>query len=330
MDVAIVGAGIAGLSCADALRATGHSVALFDKGRGPGGRMSTRRLATPLGTVSIDHGAQYFTARHPAFCTLAAEWAAAGVAARWSEAGDDAFVGVPGMNAVVRQLASGHSVTWAHRITGLVQRPDGWRLIGETGEAGPFDAAILAIPAEQAAAMLSLHDMAFTRLALHARSQPCWAAMYVFDQSLTGLPPIVRSSGAVAWAARNSAKPGRTGPESWIVQGNPAWSGSMIDCAREEIAEVLLAELTKLAGGPLPPPVATQAHLWRFALSAGTGDGAMWNAEMRLGVCGDWLLGPRVECAWLSGRMLADRIAYAAPLGTRRTERAEAMRLEVS
>ena len=53
-------------------------------------------------------------------------------------------------------------------------------------------------------------------------------------------------------------------------------------------------------------PVAAVSHRWRYALSAGTGDGALWNRDIRLGVCGDWLLGPRVECAWLSGRMLAD------------------------
>jgi hypothetical protein len=43
-------------------------------------------------------------------------------------------------------------------------------------------------------------------------------------------------------------------------------------------------------------------------MSSGTGDGALWCAEKKLGACGDWLLGPRVECAWLSGRVLAQRM----------------------
>ena len=53
MRIAIIGAGMAGLSCADALRDEGHEIALFDKGRGPGGRMSTRRVDTPLGPVPV-------------------------------------------------------------------------------------------------------------------------------------------------------------------------------------------------------------------------------------------------------------------------------------
>lgn len=67
MRVAVVGAGMAGLACGEALVAAGHSVVLFDKGRGAGGRMSSRRMATPLGEVGFDHGAQHMTARDPAF-----------------------------------------------------------------------------------------------------------------------------------------------------------------------------------------------------------------------------------------------------------------------
>ena len=67
MKTAIIGAGMAGLSCARALIAAGQNVDLFDKGRGPGGRMSTRRMETPIGEIRWDHGAQFFTARDDRF-----------------------------------------------------------------------------------------------------------------------------------------------------------------------------------------------------------------------------------------------------------------------
>ena len=66
-SVAIIGAGIAGLSCADALTAEGWQVTLFDKGRKAGGRMASRRLETPHGEASFDFGAQYFTVRDAGF-----------------------------------------------------------------------------------------------------------------------------------------------------------------------------------------------------------------------------------------------------------------------
>ena len=75
----------------------------------------------------------------------------------------------------------------------------------------------------------------------------------------------------------------------------------------------VLAELTRsfalAVSGALPAIIAAQVHRWRFALSAGTGIGTLWNAEIGLGACGDWLLGPRVECAWLSGKYLSELVA---------------------
>ncbi|MDO9620329.1 MAG: FAD-dependent oxidoreductase, partial [Moraxellaceae bacterium] len=41
-SIAIIGAGMSGLSCASALQQLGHNVTVFDKSRGMGGRMSTR------------------------------------------------------------------------------------------------------------------------------------------------------------------------------------------------------------------------------------------------------------------------------------------------
>ena len=300
---------MSGLSCANQLRASGHSVSLFDKGRGPGGRMSTRRLQTALGEVSIDHGAQYFTARDQAFRELVATWSGLGVAKPWPLAGADAWVGVPGMSTVIRQMAQSHDVLWNHPIKGLIRRRQSWWLLGELREVGPFDCVLLAIPAEQSAVILSLHDLSMTRLALAARSQPCWAALFVFGEALESLPTLIRDTGNLAWAARNSAKPGRDGPEAWIVQGSASWSSARLEESPERISELLLGELTAQAGDAVPMPISAQAHLWRYALSAGTGDGGLWNPEIGLGACGDWLLGPRVECAWLSGRWLGERCA---------------------
>ena len=79
--MAVIGAGLAGLSCAQVLLQAGHSVHVFDKARGPSGRMSTRRGEDEHGAWQCDHGAQYFTARDPAFRTEVARWQQAGAAA---------------------------------------------------------------------------------------------------------------------------------------------------------------------------------------------------------------------------------------------------------
>ena len=307
LKIAIVGAGMAGLSCAEALAGAGAAVTLFDKGRGPGGRMSTRRLETPAGDAMFDFGAQYFTARDPGFLAQIDAWRVQGVAARWPLAGDDAWVGTPAMNAPLRALAERHDARFSHRVEGLVRTDDGWRVLGADFTADAFDAVALAIPAEQAAPILSLHAFDLAQAALRVRSQPCWTLMAAFADPLP-LPPVLRDRGAIAWAARNNARPGRQGPESWVVQAGPQWSTLHLEQSAETAGAHLLAALADAAGTALPAPIAQSTHRWRYALSAGTDLGVLWSRPARIGACGDWLLGPRVECAWLSGQALAARI----------------------
>ncbi|MEI6644242.1 MAG: FAD-dependent oxidoreductase [Novosphingobium sp.] len=311
-SVAIIGAGMAGLSCAEVLAKEGWQVTLFDKGRKAGGRMASRRLDTGHGPATFDFGAQYFTVRDSGFAAQVAQWAEAGLAERWPEAGGDAWIGAPAMNAVLGDMAARHDVRFTHHVSGLAREGGRWRLLGEGMPGEQFDAAVLALPAEQAAPILTLHDFELARTALFARSQPCWSGMFAFPDPLTHGPNILRDHGILAWAARNSAKPGREGPESWVVQATPQWSTMHLERTPEDIGPLLLAALGEATGAPVPAPLAHSIHRWRYALSAGTGLGCLWNETLRIGACGDWLLGPRVECAWISGRTLAKRMLGAA------------------
>ena len=128
MQIAIVGAGMAGLSCATRLAALGHELVLFDKGRGPGGRMATRRVEADGTMLRFDHGAQYFTARDPRFVEQVARWEREGVVARWDLAGEDAWVGTPGMNAPIRAMAAGLDVRWGLRAERLRREGARWHV----------------------------------------------------------------------------------------------------------------------------------------------------------------------------------------------------------
>jgi renalase len=318
MKIAIVGAGMAGLACGEALRPAGLDVTLFDKGRAPGGRMSTRRLPTVAGEAGFDHGAQYFTARDPAFRARVALWHESGMAAPWPAAGDDAWVGTPAMNAPVKDMAAPATVHWSTQIDGLAREDDAWRVADSL-----FDIALVAVPAEQAAPLLQPWAPGFAAKAAETRSAPCWTVMAAFAERLPIGADVLRgdakgadakgAGGPIGWAARNSAKPGRAGPESWVVQASPDWSRENLESTPEEIVAPLLDALARRAGEPLPAPLTAVGHRWRYAKSGSAGDGLLWSADRRLGACGDWLIGPRVEAAWLSGSRLA--AAVLATLG---------------
>ncbi|HCS18358.1 MAG TPA: NAD/FAD-dependent oxidoreductase [Erythrobacter sp.] len=273
MQIAIVGAGMAGLSCATRLAALGHDVALFDKGRGPGGRMATRRVEADGTMLRFDHGAQYFTARDPRFVEQVARWEREGVVARWDAAGEDAWVGTPAMNAPIKAMAGRHDVQFGTRIEQLLRDGDGWQLDGEGAPDRRFD-----------------------------------AVMAAFEQRLPSEQDSIRHHGAIGWAARNNAKPGRGSAECWVVQASPDWSRTHLEDEATAVETALLDQLANAIGAPLPPRLAISAHRWRFARSGAAGKEVLWDAQQRIGVCGDWLIGPRVEAAYLSGRILAETV----------------------
>ena len=273
MQIAIVGAGMAGLSCATRLAALGHEIALFDKGRGPGGRMATRRVEADGTMLRFDHGAQYFTARDPRFVEQVARWEREGVVARWDAAGADAWVGTPAMNAPIKAMAGRHDVQFGTRIEQLLRDGDGWQLDGEGAPDRRFD-----------------------------------AVMAAFEQRLPSEQDSIRHHGAIGWAARNNAKPGRGSAECWVVQASPDWSRAHLEDEATAVETALLDQLADAIGAPLPPRLAISAHRWRFARSGAAGKEALWDAQQRIGVCGDWLIGPRVEAAYLSGRILAETV----------------------
>ncbi len=305
MKCGIIGAGLSALTCAAELQAAGHDVVLFDKGRGPGGRMSTRSMETRFGEVRIDHGAPSFDAVSPDFRAAVAAWRRDSLVASWPPGGPNAWLGIPDMASLIARLAAGHQVMWRSFVNGIVRSPRGeWHISSERGLHGPFDAVVTATPAEQAVPFLALYDLEMARKASTASSRACWAGLFVFERALPAASLVVRNAGPIALAVCNRAKPLRTKPEAWLVHADCVWSAAHLEHANKDVAPLLLAAFQDALGFSDLPPREALAHRWRYAASDGIGRAALWNADLKLGACGDWLSGPRAECAWTSGRAL--------------------------
>ncbi len=310
MRTLIVGAGMAGLACAERLSQAGHQVTLLDKGRGAGGRMAARRLSTDLGEATFDHGAQSFTPSDPRFEAMVSQWRDAGTVAPWPAAGEGAMVGSPAMNAPLKAMAEDLDVRWTTRVVQLSENPAGWDVATEDGAAFSCDTLVLALPAEQAGQLLAGVVPDWSAQALARPSSPCWTVMLVLSEPLSTAPDCLRGDdeAILSWAARNSAKPGRTGPESWVLQAGARWSEENIEAVQAQVeADVLAAFFERLA---IPPPtvMATSSHRWRYARPTADGSGPLWDPGLALGLCGDWLAAPTIEGAWLSGVQLGDQI----------------------
>jgi renalase len=300
--VAVVGAGLSGASCANALSARGIAVDLIDGGHAPGGRMASPELHGRR----VDIGAAYFTAKEADFVATVAGWAARGLVREWTDTFD-----VFG--------ADGH-----HRAAGPMRyaTPDGLRslvraeLMNDTHSGEPIgalgeldhDAVVLAMPDPQAARLAPdvVDWVAYEPVITVAAAWPrrCWpivdAAFVNDDPDLTFVADdgSRRGDGAAVLVAHTTAQRARTHLE------HP-----------DEAVAPMLEALRRVLDVPADPEW-THAHRWTFAKPVNThGDNAFGLTLYRgrpLGLCGDsWCPSgaPRIESAWLSGRRAGTALA---------------------
>ena len=321
VPIAIIGTGIAGLSAARALKDAGHVVQLFDKSRGSGGRMSSKR--SEAGT--LDLGAQYFTARDRRFVDEVQRWQANGWVAEWepqlyncqsgqlSPSPDEQtrWVGTPRMSAITRALLDDLPVEFGCRITEVFQGQQHWNLLdADGGNHGPFSHVIIATPAHQATALLAAAPK-LASTAAGVKMDPTWAIALAFDTPLdTPMEGCFIQDSPLDWLARNRSKPGRDAtPDTWILHATSAWSKQHLDLPKEAIIELLHGAFAELLHCSMPAPSFSLAHRWLYARPAGSHEwGVLADADLGLYVCGDWCLSGRVEGAWLSGQEAARRL----------------------
>ncbi|MEC9094077.1 MAG: FAD-dependent oxidoreductase [Planctomycetota bacterium] len=325
---AIIGAGISGITAARTLADHGYPVEVFEKSRGVGGRMATRR--TPDG--AFDHGAQYFTVRDSRFQKHVRNWIKLGLVAPWpnGDQGEDQnivslsggnaapvsnapqrLVAVPAMNAICKHLAQNLTVQKNTRIAAIDRTPNQIQLIDDTQNlVGRFDQVVVSTPAEQAAELLKQ----FTGLAKTistVQMDPCLTAMATFKNPLSqDWCGAFLNESFLTWAARNNSKPGRTATlDHLILHASPSWSSQYWDEKPDHFFHKMLNEFWRVSGIPKQETVSETTHRWKFSVSPSslTRD-CLYEPKLGIAVCGDWVAGNRVEGAFLSGKAAADHI----------------------
>jgi predicted NAD/FAD-dependent oxidoreductase len=337
-SIAIIGAGIAGLSCATALQKAGFEVTLFEKSRGVSGRLSTRATEN----WQCDHGAQYFTARDSLFDAEVQRWIDHGVAQEWqpllkvfdgnsllakqSESNTTRYVGYPQNNAPAKFLAKTLHVVTETTVIGIYKQAGKWLINAMEHGIYPdsFDDVILAIPAPQAATLLKNTTSDLLHLCHAVVMRPCFALMLQYDHTIPcQFDGLFIQAGALSWVARDSAKPGRKvasniSSDVWVLHASAEWSASHVDDDKEKIAREMRNEFNHIlkiddsiqaSAYAFAAPKHQSLHRWLYAdAEKYLTDICHYDISERIGICGDWVNGGKVQGAWLSGLHLANQL----------------------
>lgn len=311
-SVLVVGAGIAGVSCALELHARGIPFRVVNKGRKLGGRMASRVVRDSGTTYDgrvFDIGASYFTVSDPDFAGVVSELENCGVVSPWTDtfhvADADGIQGVKvgpmryrapgGIRSVVEHLAAGlpaGSITEGE-ITDL-------KSVRENRIA-------LCMPTPQSVRLYpSASDLSAAVwepvIAVSMLFEPTDAAHW---QEFDGV--FVNDDSAVTWIAHDGSRRGDGAP-ALVAHVHPVLSSHHLSDPATVIPFAVAAVQRVL--GLTAEPTWASAHRWTFAKPL---EGTAGNAESgesfirgdRVSLAGDeFSPRPRVEAAWISGRDL--------------------------
>ena len=313
--VVIVGSGLAGLACARRLQAAGLKPLVLDKGRIPGGRVSTR--VWPSGAC-FDHGAQFIRARQTSLSRCLEQARQAGAASVWTPRGmadstDACWVGRSGMATLTAFLARNIDLQQGVEVIRLEPGPTGVRVLtGDSAEPVVADRVVVTLPAPQVAALDGV-EPAVAGAAQAARYAPCLTVLFELDRVALADRDVLRpSTGPVGWLARQSSKPDGPRRECWVGQATGEWSCEWLDRPTGEWSDALLQACLGFLG--VDPGAVRQSvgHRWRYArVTQALQQPFLRSADGRLLAGGDWCLGARVEAAWCSGEAMAEALIHS-------------------
>lgn len=307
--VVVVGAGIAGVACANELARAGIPVEVRERARVTGGRMASKRFdGRPA-----DLGAAYLTVDDPDFAAVVEEWRAAGLVREWTDTflayGPDGRQDRPGpcrwaaprgLRSLVEHLA--RDLTVAHNRLVMTVEP------GPRVDGRPAEAVVLAMPGPQAALLLDPALAAATRavarqrwssaltgvLRFSARHWPDFAGAFVNDHPVLGL------------VCDDGDRRGDRAPVL-VAHTTPEFAAGHL-LQPTAAAPTIEEAVRDLLGLPEPAEL-THVHRWTYAKPVAGGDGTYHLDDDGIGLAGDAFGRPRVQSAWRSGRDLGRALA---------------------
>lgn len=343
--VAIIGGGIAGLTCARELLLRGCDPVVFEAETRLGGRCSSR--STPVGL--FDDGAQSIdgvlrlaahTVQRPGELAALHPWTVAATPAeeeqetpKGKKDEDEAdatrtlkligAVGVPSMVALATALARPLDVRVNTAIVQARRRGGCWALSSCAGEIEePFEALVLALPAPLAIPLAAeCPQVAQALRAVRFRSR--WVLLLGSERAVS-LPGYREFQGSpIERVAAMHSKPGRlaTGPQRWFVEADQKWSLQHEHEDAETVADLLLDIFRAHAGRSVMPSY-LRAQQWQHAFVQTPAitprrSECLWDGTARLGVCGDSVVASRVDRVHRSGIDMARTVAEGLTLRNR-------------
>ena len=316
----VIGSGISGATIANLLNKK-HSVDLFDKARGPGGRASFKRLDK---TKGFDHGTQYISPKTLAFKRFLEKLIKKKVLKHWN--GKHLFlnkskkeiknhkkiIGRKGNNDISKYLLKNIKCNYFHELKKIDYKEKKWYLTFSNGEKKIYDKLILTCPFEQLY-KLSKKFIRNPFIKSKIKMDANITVMIVIKKSKNNISSYFFGDKILGWAAKeNSKKRFKSNFDLWTLQSSYNWANKKINKNKENKdlnSQLLINHFFKLTGIKKTKILHSLNHGWKYSSNSNPLKiKSFWDPSINLGVCADWFVGPRLEAGWLSANDLYKKI----------------------
>ena len=316
-DFCVLGSGISGSYIANLL-SKNHTVEIFDKAKGLGGRSSNRRYKNKL---SFDHGLQYISPKNKNFSSfikslidknIFKEWKGTHLNLKETSREAKKYIGVKGNNDISKYLVKNIKVNSNSKISKIIYKSNHWT-VTVNNKKHHFKNLILTCPFPQIKPLARKY-LDKSILNFNVRMQPNITVLVAF-KGYKNIPisSIKLKDEILGWCANeNSKKRFNSNLNLWTIQSNINWSKKYINKYKNKkkfVINKILDRFCFLTGFNKKDAVFKNIHGWKYSFNThSTSKKSYWNYKYRLGICADWFVGPYAESAWISSNSLFEKI----------------------
>ena len=318
LDFCIIGSGVSGSTIAHHLSKK-YSVHILDKARGPGGRASNKRFKQNL---SFDHGVQYISPKSKEFLKFIKTLCKKKEAKIWTgnhldftfekKEISEKFIGMKGNNFISKFYTKKIKKSFQSSVKTIFNNKYFWEIRLDNGENIQAKSIILTCPFPQSKKIAGKYlEKKISNLKINM--EPNITTMLAFkNQKTVPVSSIKFNDDILTWAANENSKNRFNSSNSlWTLQSSIGWARKNINHYKKskKAENTLISKFLNFTGYKKNNIIFKKTHGWKYSYNLnGSPLKSYWNKKLRLGLCADWFIGPKVENAWLSAKDLAKKI----------------------
>ena len=316
----VIGSGISGATIANLLNKK-HTVDLYDKARGLGGRSSFKRLDNLRG---FDHGTQYFSPKTAEFKRFTKKLIEKKILKIWG--GNHKFlsdkkkenkkhvkvIGRKGNNDISKYLLKNVKCYFQSELKKINFQNRKWNLVFNDGEMKNYENLILTCPFPQLK-KLSKKYIKNSFIREKIKMDANITILIEIKKTNLGYSSFLFNDRILGWAGyENSKKRFKSKSDLWTLQSTFNWANKKINqnkVLKKTNAKILIDKFFKLTGIKRTKILFSLNHGWKYSSNSKPLKlKSYWNSRLNLGVCADWFNGPRLESGWISANDLYKKI----------------------